>query len=198
MENIHFCHITTAEAVEMIHNSKATSEVTMHHLLLSDRDTDFRVNPPLRNGRDRAKLVKCLDKIDVIASDHAPHTLEEKEEGLPGFPSVETMYPMMFYMIKKGYMNIRKVVEKFVVNPAKIFGFERYGGIEVGNYANLVVFDPKDVSQIKGEKLHTKVKWSIYEGFNVVFPKSVFIRGVKVLEDGEVLIDKGFGKTFEV
>jgi dihydroorotase len=195
--DFHFCHISTAEALEIIHRSNSTAEVTPHHLLFSSKDTDFRVNPPLRSCEDRIDLIKNIHKADVIASDHAPHTLEEKKEGLPGFPGVEVMYPIFFYMAKKGYIGLDLIVEKLALNPAKIFGFDLYGGIDVGCYANLAVFDPTNETVIKAEKLHSKAGWTIYEGLKAIFPKVVFIRGVKALEDGEVLIDKGFGKTLK-
>ncbi len=140
-------------------------------------------------------LVKNFKKADVLASDHAPHTLEEKKEGKPGFPGVEVMYPIFFYLMKRGYVSINETVKKIAINPARIFGFSRYGEIEVGKYANFVVFDPKNEKFIKGEELHSKVGWTIYEGLKAVFPKEVYIRGEKVLEDGDVLVEKGFGEV---
>ncbi len=191
----HFCHISTARALDLIHESNSTSEVTPHHLIFSKHNTDFKVNPPLKSSEERVKLVKNFKKADVLASDHAPHTLEEKKEGKPGFPGVEVMYPIFFYLMKRGYVSINETIKKIAMNPAKIFGFSRYGEIEVGKYANFVVFDPKDEKFIKGEELHSKVGWTIYEGLKAVFPKEVYIRGVKVLEDGDVLVEKGFGEV---
>ncbi len=189
----HFCHISTAKALNMIYESESTSEVTPHHLLFSRDEIEWKVNPPLKSGVERSELARNFKKADVIASDHAPHTIEEKKDGAPGFPGVETLYPMFFYMAKEGYVNVYDLVEKFVINPAKIFGFDKYGEIEVGNYANFAVFDPKDVRRIRARDLHSKAGWTIYEGLKAIFPREVYIRGEKVLEDGEVLVDKGFG-----
>ncbi len=189
----HFCHISTAKALDLIYNSDSTSEVTPHHLLYSSHEIPYRVNPPLKDVDVRIELVKNFWKADILASDHAPHTLEEKKEGAPGFPGVETIYPMFFYMVKRGYIKINDLVEKFVVNPAKVFGFDKYGPIEVGKYANFAIFDPKDERPIKAEKLHSKAGWTIYENLMAIFPKIIFIRGEKVLEDGEVLVSRGFG-----
>jgi dihydroorotase len=197
MNRFHFCHISTAKALDMIYNSESTSEVAPHHLLYSKEVVKFKVNPSLKSNEERVALVRNFYKADILSSDHAPHTLEEKWEGAPGFPGVETLYPMFFYMAKKGYIKINDLVEKFVVNPAKIFGFDRYGEIEVGNYANFVVFDPHRERPIKAKDLHSKVGWTIYEGLMAVFPKDVYIRGEKVLEDGEILIDRGFGKVLQ-
>ncbi len=191
----HFCHISTAKALDMIYHSESTSEVTPHHLLYSKEVVKLRVNPPLKSNDVRVALVRNFHKADILASDHAPHTLEEKWEGAPGFPGVETIYPMFFYMVKRGYIRINDLVEKFVVNPAKIFGFDRYGEIEVGKYANFAVFDPHSEKPIKARDLHSKAGWTIYEGLMAIFPKEVYMRGEKVLEDGEILIDKGFGKV---
>ena len=193
--DFHFCHISTADALNLIYDSSSTSEVTPHHLLFSKNDVPFDVNPPLREIKDRVELIKNFWKIDILASDHAPHTLEEKREGAPGFPGVETLYPIFFYMVKRGYVRINDLVEKFAINPARIFGFDRYGEIDVGKYANFAVFDPKMERPIRAKELHSKAGWTIYENLMAIFPKEVYIRGEKVLEDGEVLVDGGFGRV---
>jgi len=194
--DFYFCHISTPEALKIIANSNSFVEVTPHHLLLTYNDTDFKVNPPLRSDEDRINLLKNIDKVDVIASDHAPHTIEDKKDGAPGFPGVETMYPLMLGLVKKGVLDLVTVVERIAINPAQIFGFKGYGEIEIGNYANLAIFDFSNVEKIKADRLHSKAGWTPYENFEAIFPKAVYLRGVKVLEDREVLIDKGFGLTF--
>ena len=193
--DFYFCHVSTLEALNMIANSRSFAEVTPHHILLSEKDVELkRVNPPLRSEEDRLALLKNLDKADVIASDHAPHTIEEKKEGAPGFPGVETMYPLMLNLVRKGILDLCMVVERIAINPARIFGFEMYGGIEIGKFANFAVFDLSDVVKIRADRLHSKAGWTPYEGFEAVFPKIVFIRGVEALKDGEVLVDRGFGR----
>ncbi len=190
----YFCHVSTNEALNMIYSSNSFSEVTPHHLLLSDRLVKFRVNPPLRCEDERRELFKNIHKADVIASDHAPHTIEEKRDGLPGFPGVEVMYPILMYLVKIGQLDLSTLVERISINPARIFNFKKYGGIEVGNYANLAVFDLSDVKEIKADSLHSKAGWTPYEKFKAIFPKKVFIRGYEVF-DGEPLVKKGFGQV---
>jgi len=194
----YFCHISTPEALEIIHG-RSFAEVTPHHLLLSKGKVEFEsVNPPLRSEQDRIGLLRSIDKADVIASDHAPHTVEDKKNGAPGFPGVETLYPLMLNLVKKGIFDLKTLVEKIVINPAKIFGFDMYSGIEIGNYANLAVFDFSEVRKIQAKDLHSKAGWTPYEGFEAIFPKVVFVRGVRALDNGEVLVDRGFGTVAQV
>ncbi len=197
--SFYFCHVSTPEALNMIYRSNSFAEVTPHHLLLSRGCVTFdRVNPPLRSDQDRTELLKNLSKADVIASDHAPHTIEDKKEGAPGFPGVETMYPLMLNLVRRGIVDLKTLVDRIVVNPAKIFGFEKYSGIEIGNYANLAIFDFSDVRKIRADDLHSRAGWTPYEGFEAIFPKTVIIRGVKALDNGEVLIDRGFGNVVDL
>ena len=143
-------------------------------------------------------ILRNIDKADVIASDHAPHPIEDKKNGAPGFPGVETLYPLMLNLVKKGIVDLKTLVEKIVINPAKIFGFDKYSGIEIGNYANLAVFDFSEVRKIRADDLHSKAGWTPYEGFEAIFPKVVFVRGVRALDNGEVLVDRGFGTVAQV
>ncbi len=183
----YFCHISSYESLTYVKRHNRIAEVTPHHMLLKQGV----VNPPIRE--DGHLLLKNFKMADVLASDHAPHTLEEKREGAPGFPGVETMYPVMLALVKKGVVSLSDLIERICVRPAKIFGFERYSGVEVGNFANLAVFDMSDVVRIREDMLHSKAGWTPYEGFEAIFPKVVMIRGVEALRDGEVLVDKGFG-----
>ena len=183
----HFCHISTRDSAKEILNSNSTFEVTPHHLLLSVEDYGrlgnlVNVNPPLRDKKDADWLFRNFHRIDVLASDHAPHTIEDKENGAPGFPGVETMYPIFVNLASKGFISFKDLVEKIAVNPARIFGFDGYGEIEIGNYANIAVFDLRESREIVAENLHSKCGWTPYEGFEAVFPQQVYLRGEEVLE----------------
>jgi dihydroorotase len=197
--NFHFCHISTYDSAVMISDTDSTFEVTPHHLLLNYEDllnlgNFINVNPPLRRRVEAEMLFNVLQLADVMASDHAPHTIEDKKNGAPGFPGVETTYPVMVNLMRKGLVGIRTLVSLIAINPARIFGFEKYGGIEEGNYANLAVFNLKAVSRVKAENLHTMAEWTPFENFEAVFPEKVYLRGVLALENGEVTVEPGWKK----
>lgn len=190
ISDFHFCHISTRDAAEKIMKSNSTYEVTPHHLLLSTDDFErlrdaVNVNPPLRDRKDAEWLLKNFKKADVLASDHAPHTIEDKKEGAAGFPGVETMYPIFIHLARKGVVTFKDLVEKIATNPARIFGFRGYGEIEVGNFANLAIFDLKKEMVIRADMLHSRCGWTPYEGFRAVFPEKVFLRGEDALESSE-------------
>jgi dihydroorotase len=200
IDGFHFCHISTSDAAKRIARSNSTYEVTPHHLLFSKDDYqklgDFvNVNPPLREKRDAEWLLKNFKEADVLASDHAPHTEEEKLSGASGFPGVETMYPIFVYLALRGVVSFKDLIEKIAINPAKIFGFRGYGAIQEGNFANFAVFRSKDIVEIKRENLHSKCDWSPFDGFKAVFPSKVFIRGEEALSGFEV---QKSGSIFEI
>ncbi len=197
--DFHFCHISTYDSAVLISDTNSTFEVTPHHILLNSEDFErfgefSRVNPPLRDKVEAEMLFNVLQLADILASDHAPHTLEDKKNGAPGFPGVETTYPLMVNLMRKGLVGIRTLTNLMAINPAKIFGFERYGGIEIGNYANFAVFNLKAVSKIKVERLHTRAEWTPFENFEAVFPERVYLKGELALLNGEVLIEPGIRK----
>ena len=195
----YFCHVSTKDAAKMIFKSPSYIEVTPHHLLLDESDYErlgrlVNVNPPLRMREDREFLLSNFHEIDVLASDHAPHTIEEKMEGASGYPNVETLYPLMMGLVFKGALNIFDLSEKIAKNPAEIFGFKGYGEIKEGNYANFAVFDISQTERIKTERLHSKCEWTPYEGFEAIFPHTVILRGEIVKEGGEIF--EGFGRVY--
>uniref|UniRef100_A0A7J2TI82 Dihydroorotase n=1 Tax=Archaeoglobus fulgidus TaxID=2234 RepID=A0A7J2TI82_ARCFL len=200
ISRFHFCHLSTREAVEIAEKSSSSFEVAPHHILLSVQDFErlgkfANVNPPLREKSEAEWLLRNFSRIKILASDHAPHTAEDKEAGSPGFPGVETMYPIFVRLAKLGIICFRDLVEKIAKNPAEIFGFKDYGEIEVGKFANFAVFDLKDVRKIKAEELHSKCSWTPYEGFEAIFPKMVFLRGEEVLNSG-IRIGKTISSDF--
>lgn len=194
----HFCHISTVEAATLIRKSSSTFEVTPHHLLLSSDEWDglgdlINVNPPLRKPSEAKALLDNLEFADIIVSDHAPHTLGEKKEGAPGFPGVETMYPLLMSMVDKNILSLNTVVDKIARGPAELFGFKGYGEIKEGNYANLAVFDFSEKKEVRGEDLHTNSTWTPYEGMEAIFPHKMYIRGEEAIDEGEAVVEPGFG-----
>jgi len=182
----HICHISTNESLKIAKEKNWTVEVTPHHLLLDkSNDIRFNVRPPLRDERERMKLVRNLNAIDVIASDHAPHSEKEKENGANGFSGIETMLPLMLNLVSKGVLTLQQLIEKICINPAKIFGMNNE--IEVSKLANLTIIDLKKEWKIKGDNFYSKSKWTPFEGWNVKGKVShVVVNGRLVMED-EVL-----------
>ena len=159
---IHICHVSAARAVELVRRAKAdgvriTAEVTPHHLAFTDEDlltydTNFKMHPPLRSAQDRVALAAGLadGTIDAIATDHAPHAVEEKESEFdlspPGTIGLETaLAAVLTHAVAPGHLTLMRALEAMTSAPAGILGAAGHGGpIEVGRPANLVVFDPNE------------------------------------------------------
>lgn len=153
----HVCHISTKESVRVVRDAKragirVTAEVTPHHLLLCDEDipgldTNYKMNPPLRGKTDREALIEGLldGTIDFIATDHAPHTAEEKAEGMAlapfGIVGLETAFPLLYTnLVEKGILTEKQLVDFLTAKPAQAFDLP-YGKLEVGAVADLVLVD---------------------------------------------------------
>jgi dihydroorotase len=153
----HVCHISTKESVRVVRDAKragirVTAEVTPHHLLLCDEDipgldSNYKMNPPLRGRADREALIEGLldGTIDFIATDHAPHTAEEKAEGMDlapfGIVGLETAFPLLYTnLVEKGILTEKQLVDFLTVKPAQSFNLP-YGKLEVGAVADLVLVD---------------------------------------------------------
>ncbi len=151
----HVCHVSTKESVELVRRAKAkglrvSCETAPHYLLLTDSDLQedglFKMNPPLRSAADRAALIAGVQDgtIEVIATDHAPHTAEEKSRGLAGsamgIVGLECAFPLLYkYMVLTGAISLEKLIALMSVNPRRIFGLE--GGLESGDVADFTVLD---------------------------------------------------------
>jgi len=191
--DINVCHVTSAEGLKAVEPLPFTTEVTAHHLLL-DRDSEggayLKVNPPLRTKEDRLALFQAFvsGRIDMLGSDHAPHTIEDKEQEFDtapsGVPGVETTVPIMLALMKRGTLPMEVLVSAMAERPASRFGLNK-GRLEVGRDADLMVIDPRAVAPIKVKNLHSKCGWTPFEGWEAIFPHMVFVRGELVVEDGE-------------
>lgn len=196
----HFCHISTPEGLDLLENpGKITFESTPHHLLLnlkSGNDARYKVNPPLRTEDEQKKVYQAfLDgKIKILASDHAPHLLEEKEnfETAPsGVPGIETMIPLFILLAKHGEIPLETVVTAGAVNPAALFSLKK-GEIKEGYFADLTVWDPSEIREIKDKDIWSKCGWSPFSGREAIFPSHVFLRGTMMIEDYEFVgVKKG-------
>lgn len=180
---LHVFHLSTAKELELFTNKipleekKITAEVCIHHLWFSDEDyatkgNFIKWNPAVKSSEDRKALWEALldDRIDVIATDHAPHTLEEKQQvytkAPSGGPLVQHAVVAMFEANHQGKISVEKIVEKMCHNPAKIFKIEKRGFIKVGYYADLVIVNPSSPWNVKKENILAKCGWSPFEGYN--------------------------------
>ncbi len=191
---VNVCHVSSAEGLAALEGKPFTKEITAHHLLLdrsSGRGAYAKVNPPLRTRDDRLALLQAFigGKFDMIGSDHAPHTIEDKEREFDtapsGMPGVETTVPMLLAMVKKGSLPLEVLVRAMAERPAEIFGLNK-GAIEEGKDADLIVVDPRAVAGIKVNNLHSKCGWTLFEGYDAIFPRATYVRGRAVVEDGDI------------
>ncbi|MGL2962357.1 dihydroorotase [Flavobacterium sp. RSB2_4_14] len=180
---LHVFHISTAKELDLFTNKipleekQITAEVCIHHLWFSDEDYAtkgnlIKWNPAIKSADDRKALWEALldDRIDVIATDHAPHTLEEKNQTYlkapSGGPLVQHAVVAMFEAYHQGKISIEKIVEKMCHNPATIFKIEKRGFIKEGFYADLVIVNPGLPWNVKRENILAKCGWSPFEGYN--------------------------------
>ncbi len=199
---LHVFHLSTGKEMELFRNDipleekKITSEVCIHHLWFSDADYDtkgtlIKWNPAVKTAEDRSKLWAALldDRIDVIASDHAPHLLEEKDnvytKAPSGGPLVQHALPAMLQKHKEGMLSLEKLVEKMCHNPTKLFDIEKRGFIREGYYADLVLVDLESSWEATRENNFYKCGWSPFEGFT--FDAKIthtFVNGHLAYENG--------------
>lgn len=208
---LHVFHLSTAKEMELFTNKipleekQITAEVCIHHLWFTDEDYKtkgnlIKWNPAVKTANDRAALWEALldDRIDVIATDHAPHTLEEKKnlytQAPSGGPLVQHAVVAMFEANHQGKITVEKIVEKMCHNPAKIFKIEKRGFIKPGYFADLVLVNPSLPWNVKSENIFYKCGWSPFEGYN--FKSRVthtFVNGELVYQNfkvKEILVGK--------
>jgi len=197
---IHVAHVTCVEALDAV-PAGITSEATPHHLFLdSSRPLAGlgKVNPPLRSASDRAALWDAFraGRIDIVASDHAPHTLEEKEapfdEVPAGVPGVATSFPLLMRRTRAGEIELPRLITAMATRPAEILEVAK-GTIDIGRDADLLVVDPRNSEAIRAKRLRYKCGWTPFEGMEACFPLAVYLRGETIVEDGEPVAE-GHGR----
>ena len=199
----HVCHISTKESVRAVRDAKrygikVTAEVTPHHLLLNEdditgNDANYKMNPPLRSKADHEALIAGLldGTIDFIATDHAPHTSEEKAEGIQlapfGIVGLETAFPLLYtHLVKKDVMTLKQLVDFLTVKPAKTFGLS-YGELKAGAPADIVLIDLDLEKQINPEEFLSKGKNTPFAGWKCKgWPVLTIAEGKIVWEKGVV------------
>lgn len=210
---LHILHLSTAEEAELLRQDKpawVTAEVTPQHLLLNTEayktiGTLAQMNPPLRSPHDNEVLWQALldGVIDFIATDHAPHTLEEKAKGYPntpsGMPGVETSLPLMLTQAMKGRCTVAQVANWMSTAVAKAYGMTNKGLIAPGYDADLILVDLETYRPVKREELQTKCGWSPFEGWNLTgYPVVTIVGGQVVYEYGKLHTNlRGRALTFE-
>ena len=200
---LHVFHVSTGKETNLFSNKiplkdkKITAEVCIHHLWFSDEDYDkkgtlIKWNPAVKTKEDRDQLWEALldDRIDVIATDHAPHTIEEKNnvytKAPSGGPLVQHAIPAMLEMYHKGKISIEKVVEKMCHNPAILFQVEKRGYVKEGYFADLVLVDLNNPWTVKKDNILYKCGWSPFEG--ATFKSRIthtFLNGALVYQNGK-------------
>ena len=199
---VHICHVSRRDEILLIKKAKqqgyrVTCEVTPHHLTLTEEDIPAlgagrsEVRPRLATRRDRQTLWDNLDVIDGIATDHAPHTLPEKdgENPPPGFPGLETSLAIMFTAVRERRLTLEDLVERMYTNPARIFDVPTQPDTEV-------LFDPEAKWTVEAANLHSRCGWSPFEGMPLQGRvRQVKLRGEIVFRDGEVLAPAGNGRN---
>lgn len=196
---LHVTHISTKEDLTSVMAAKGkglpvTCDVTPHHLFLTNEDAQklngfALVKPALAARDDQRFLWNHIEDIDCIASDHAPHTKEDKESDNPayGVPGLETMLPLLLTAMKEGRLSQEDIIRMTNTNPQKIFGIKQSDG-------SYVEVDTDEKYLIENDQLKTKCGWSPFAGKKVYGKvKKVYVRGIKAFEDGIILISPGFG-----
>ncbi len=208
---VHICHLSSSAGVEAVSEMKGmglpvTCEVTPHHLLLTSEYTKrlgglALMDPPLRSESDVKGLWRALHRgvIDIVASDHAPHTLEEKSgssiwDVKTGIPGLETTLPLLLTEVYRGRLTLQSLVRLTSERPAEVFGITGRGGISEGGYADLVVVDMKRRFKIDPSSFLSKAKFSPFGGWEVRGkPVKTFVNGHLVMDDGEIVAKPGVG-----
>ena len=198
---VHVLHVSTADEMALLANHKdiASVEATPHHLTLSDADylrigTLAQMNPPVRDAAHRDGIWRALQQgvVDILGSDHAPHTLEEKAKPYPespsGMPGVQTLVPIMLDHVHAGRLTLQRFVDLTSAGPARLFGMAGKGRVAAGYDADLTLVDLKRRETIRNDWIASRCGWTPYDGREVTgWPVGTFVRGAKAMWEGELV-----------
>lgn len=198
---VHVLHVSTADEMAFLagHKEYASVEVTPHHLTLEGPECYQRLgsyvqmNPPVRDARHRAAIWSALNSgvVDILGSDHAPHTREEKDHQYPdthsGMTGVQTLVPIMLDHVNAGRLSLQRLVDLTSAGPQRLFGIRGKGRIAVGYDADLTVVDLKRHETIKNGWIESRSGWTPYDGVSVTgWPVGTFVRGKRAMWQGEI------------
>ena len=199
---VHVLHITTGQEIDLLKSNKdiASVECTPQHLTLSAPDcyerlgTLVQMNPPIRGIEHRDKLWEglCNGTVDIIGSDHAPHSKEEKSRPYPlspsGMPGVQTTVPIMLNHVHQGKLSLERLVELMCLNPVQLFGIKNKGGLKNGLDADITIVDLNKEFEISLDWLRYKCQWSPFTGDRGRgWPIATLIKGEVVMKDGNTI-----------
>ena len=194
----HVCHVSTKESVRVIADGKkaginVTAEVSPHHLVLTEEDihetdTNYKMNPPLRAKEDQEALIKGIEEgiIDCIATDHAPHTEEEKGRGMYespfGIVGFETAFPVLHTkFVKTGRWSLKQLIDWMTIKPAEVFKLTKVGKIEVGYFADFTIIDLDKTEKVDKNTFVSKGRNTPFDGWECTgWPIATFVNGEKV------------------
>lgn len=196
---LHICHVSTKAELDLIRDAKqrgvpVTSEACIHHLMLTieeEHKSAFgKVNPPLRSAADVAALWENLDVLDNFATDHAPHTIQEKNSAKPpsGVPGLDFLLPVLMTAVHEGKLTWQQLIDKGAKTPADMFGMSHKGRLEIGADADLVLVQPDVAWTVTDQNIYTKCGWTPYLGHNLHgIVEQTFVRGKRVFANAVVL-----------
>ena len=203
-KKIHVLHVTTREEVDFLamHKKNVTFEITPQHLTLYAPDcydklgTYAQMNPPLRTKEHYDRLWVAIKNniVDVLGSDHAPHSKENKNKNYPntpsGMPGVQTIFPVMLDHVNNGKLTLQQLIKLMCENPCKIFGIKNKGYLKEGYDADLTIADMDKEVTIKDEMIASKCGWTPFNNHKVKgFPVGTIINGNLVMSDGKVIVE---------
>ncbi len=207
-KKVHICHLSCRESMEYL-NNYTTCEVTPHHLFLTEKELEeyggiAKANPPLRAPRDARALWEGLKagRINVIASDHAPHKVRDKEkdfdEAPPGMPNLDVMLKLFLTAVNQGRIALPALVRWMCENPARLLGLECKGELTPGMDADIAVLDMGEKGRIEVDEFFSKAKYSPFQGRKVTgCVDKVFLRGGLVYKEGEITAKRGYGEPLK-
>ena len=203
-KKIHVLHVTTKEEVDFLamHKKNVTFEITPQHLTLYAPDcydklgTYAQMNPPLRTKEHYDRLWVAIKNniVDVLGSDHAPHSKENKNKNYPntpsGMPGVQTIFPIMLDHVNNGKLTLQQLIKLMCENPCKIFGIKNKGYLKEGYDADLTIADMNKEVTIKDEMIASKCGWTPFNNHKVKgFPVGTIVNGNLVMSDGKVIVE---------
>ena len=211
-KKLHILHVSSKDEMEYLASCKdiCTVEVTPQHLTIHapecyDRlGTYAQMNPPIRNLEHQKGLWRGIESkiVDVIGSDHAAHTREEKDKGYPhspsGMPGVQTLLPIMLDHVHRKHLSLARLVELICKNPAKLYGLKGKGELKIGADADISLVDLKRKHIFRHEQMASKCGWTPFDGVEVTgMPVMALVRGQIVMKEGKIM-GKPCGRPIEI